>query len=184
MVEITYQMMLSTLQTIALIVGITYYLFIMRNSQRNQELTRKAQEQTLETRQAQLFTNIYNQSFANPEFLEAVRMVITTHWDNLDEFHEDYDYYNPNPSNPEFIKAMSSVNGFFEGLGVFVKEGLIDIRLIALTMTVMIKSLWEKIAPYVVVDRERLQAPRLLSEFEYLYNELMKYIEEHPELKS
>jgi len=34
MVEITYQMVLSTLQTIALIVGIAYYLIIMRNSQR------------------------------------------------------------------------------------------------------------------------------------------------------
>jgi uncharacterized protein HemX len=61
MVEITYQMILSTLQTIALIVGIVYYLIIMRNTQktrelslRAQELTLKAQEQAKETRQAQL----------------------------------------------------------------------------------------------------------------------------------
>jgi uncharacterized membrane-anchored protein YhcB (DUF1043 family) len=52
-------MVLSTLQTIALVVGIAYYLFIMRNSQRNQELTLKAQEQALETRQTQLFMQIY-----------------------------------------------------------------------------------------------------------------------------
>jgi uncharacterized membrane-anchored protein YhcB (DUF1043 family) len=50
MVEITYQMVLSTLQTIALIVGIAYYLIIMRNSQRNQALALRAQEQALETR--------------------------------------------------------------------------------------------------------------------------------------
>ena len=42
MVEITSQMVLSTLQTIALIVGIAYYLTIMRNSQRTRELSLKA----------------------------------------------------------------------------------------------------------------------------------------------
>ena len=62
MAEITYQMVLSTIQTIALVVGIVYYLTIMRNAQKtreltlqSQELTRKAQEQSLETREAQLF---------------------------------------------------------------------------------------------------------------------------------
>ena len=52
MVDITYQIVLSTLQTVALVVGIAYYLFIMRNSQRNQQMQ-------LETRQAQLFMNTY-----------------------------------------------------------------------------------------------------------------------------
>ena len=42
MVEITYQMVLSTLQTVGLLVGITYYLIIMRNSQRAQQLQLRA----------------------------------------------------------------------------------------------------------------------------------------------
>ena len=45
MVEITYQMVLSTLQTVGILVGIIYYLTIMRNSQKNQQMQ-------LETRQA------------------------------------------------------------------------------------------------------------------------------------
>lgn len=61
MVEIMYQMVLSTFQTIALIVGIAYYLFIMRNSQRNLQMQ-------LETRRAQLFTQIYS-DFRRPENL-------------------------------------------------------------------------------------------------------------------
>jgi hypothetical protein len=48
MVEITYQMVLSTLQTVGILEGIIYYLFIMRNSQRNQQMQ-------LETRQLDLF---------------------------------------------------------------------------------------------------------------------------------
>jgi hypothetical protein len=48
MVEITYQMVLSPLQTVSLMVGVIYYIFIMRNSQKNQQMQ-------LETRQTQLF---------------------------------------------------------------------------------------------------------------------------------
>ena len=38
MVDITYQMVLSTLQTIALIVGIVYYITIMRNQNRSRQI--------------------------------------------------------------------------------------------------------------------------------------------------
>lgn len=62
MADITYQMVLSTIQTVSLVVGVIYYITIMRNSQRTRELTlesqelaRKAQEHALETRQAQMF---------------------------------------------------------------------------------------------------------------------------------
>ena len=83
MVEITYQMILSTIQTIALIVGIIYYITIMRNTQKtreltleSQELTRKAQEQQLETRQAQMFMQIYNQSHNDPSFTKAINQIL------------------------------------------------------------------------------------------------------------
>jgi len=43
---------------------------------------------------------------------------------------------------------------------------------------------WEKLRP-IVEDVRRLQnAPRSGSESEYLYNELMKYLEKHLELKT
>ena len=51
MVEITYQMVLSTIQTASLVVGIVYYITIMRNTQRTRELTLKAQEETERARQ-------------------------------------------------------------------------------------------------------------------------------------
>jgi hypothetical protein len=60
MAEITYQMVLSTIQTVGLLVGIFYYITTMRNAQKtrelalkSQELTRKAQEHAVETRQIQ-----------------------------------------------------------------------------------------------------------------------------------
>ena len=196
--QVTFQILFQFLQTVGILVGVFYYIMTIRTNQRNQEislknqeltlqsqeLTRKTQEQALETRQAQLFMNIYNQSFANQEWLDAYNKVVTTHWADYEEYIQINNYWNPEKSDKEFIRASSLVLCFYEGLGVFVKEGLVDIRLIALTMTFMTRTLWEKLAPVINESRKRMNYPRQMSEFEYLYDELMKYIEEHPELKT
>jgi hypothetical protein len=178
MVEITLPIVLQILQTAGILVGIIYYLTIMRNSQRNQELSRKAQEQALETRQAQLFMNIYNQSFANREWLGAYSKVMSTQWDDYDA------HIRQRNEDNEYLEASNYLSSFYEGLGVFVKEGLVDIRMVALTMTYMTTRYWERIAPIVYEGRKRNNYPRFLSEFEYLYDELVKYLDEHPELKT
>jgi len=195
--QVTFQTLFQFLQTVGILVGVFYYIMTIRANQRNQEislrnqeltlesqeLTRKAQEQAVETRQAQLFMNIYNQSFSNQEWLDAYTKVMTTHWENYEEYMQKQDWTS-DESDTELIRAANLVYCFYEGLGVFVKEGLVDIRLIALTMTYMTRTLWEKIAPIVYESRKRMNYPRQLSEFEYLYDELMRYIEEHPELKT
>jgi hypothetical protein len=43
---------------------------------------------------------------------------------------------------------------------------------------------WEKLAPHIDELREESNNIRWGSEVEYLYDELMKYHEEHPELKT
>jgi len=87
MVEITYQMVLSTLQTLGILVGIFYYVMTLRNQRKNQEislrkqeLTLKAQEQALETRQAQLFMNIYDRRLNNPHFDEVNHRIQGLRW--------------------------------------------------------------------------------------------------------
>ena len=183
MVEITYQMVLSTLQTVGILVGIVYYISIMRNQQKtrelsleSQELTRKAQEQTLRTRESQLFMNIYNQSYMNPVFMKAIKVVNQ----KKQEINSIEDFERARAENPEFADAFSNVIYFFEGLGTFVKEGLIDIRLIALSMAGMTQDMWSIIAPFVHERRERSGYKRWVSEWEYLVNELNRYIKENP----
>jgi hypothetical protein len=184
MVEITYQMMLSTLQTAGLLVGIVYYITIMRNAQRSRDLTLKAQEQTHRTRESQLFMNIYNQSFANPEFIKSVKIIHQKipEIKNADDFTRAYDYMNPNPEDPDFQDAWNYVSSVLEGIGVFVKEGLVDIRLIALTMMGMTQYTWSVVSPFVDELRASYGSIRWISEWEYLVNELEKYAIEHPEL--
>ncbi len=76
------------------------------------------------------------------------------------------------------------MGGFLEGLGVFVKEGLVPIRLVALFITHLTRTYWEKFGPIIEEYRIRENVPRGGSEAEYLYRTLMKYVEEHPELKT
>ncbi len=45
----------------------------------------------------------------------------------------------------------------------------------------MIKASWENQAQYVLEMREKYNSPRAWIEWEYLYNALMEYAEEHPE---
>jgi hypothetical protein len=182
MVQIEYLPVVLT--GIGIIVSILYYTSVLRNANKTRELQLAAQQQAEETRQAQLFMNIYSQSFADKEWNKAYRKIITADLPNYGEYSKKYDYFNPNPADPEFLEAAAWILSFYEGLGVFVKQGLIDINSIALTMTGATTSLWEKFRPFVYIDREKFNSPRALSEFEYLYDELMKHIEEHPELST
>ena len=178
MVEITYQMVLSTVQTVSLVVGVIYYITIMRNSQKTRELTLESQEQALETRQAQMFMQIYVESHNDPSFIEAIQRIFEL------EIHT-YEELQKVRENEKDKQATARVAWFFEGVGVLVKEGYVDIRLVALLMTGMIRGWWERIyKSWIEEGREKINMKRWMSEAEYLYDELMKYIDEHPELKT
>ena len=185
MVEVTYQMVLSTIQTISLIVGIAYYMTISRKQQKtrersleSQEQAREAQEDALETRKAQMFMQIYNESYNNDSFIDA--------YVRLADFNiNSYDEYQKLMEDEDNKKASTKVAMFYEGVGVLVREGHISIRLFALLMTGMTRSWWERLyKSYVEEGREKRNFKRWMSESEYLYNEMMKYHEEHPELAS
>ena len=172
MVELTSIFGLT--ETLAIIVGVIIALQQLGD-------IKQTRETELETRQAQLFMNIYNQGFTNPQFLEAMLTVSHLHWESLEEYQALLDYTNPETRNNRL--AMTMLIGFYEGVGVLVKENLLDIRMVALLMTGPMKSFWEKLEPIVEERREYRNYPRWVSETEYLYNELMKYISEHPEFK-
>lgn len=173
---------LATLQAVSYIIGAlgvfvaaVYYILNIQNNRRNQELSLKAQQQTLETRQVQMFLSIYNK-ITEKEFTRAWNTVMNNNWSSYQEFSELR-------KKPEFYEAFLFINGFFEGIGVLVKEGMLDIRWIALLMASWTIEYWEKIREAIIEHKKIIGAKRLLSEYEYLYDELLKYLEQHPELK-
>ena len=178
MIEITLPIVLQLVQTLGILVGIIYYITIMRNAQRTREMSLEAQEMALETRQAQMFMQVYNESHNDPSFIEAVLRI-----NELDI--RTYEEFVKVRVNEDDKKAIARVGMFYEGLGVLVKEGYVSIRLVALLITGMTRQWWESIyKSWIEEGREINDFPRWMSEAEYLYDELMKYVEEHPELKT
>ena len=64
---IDLQTVLTYLTLISVPVGVFYHIMTLRNTQKTRELSLKAQEQALETRQAQLLMDLY-EAYRNPTF--------------------------------------------------------------------------------------------------------------------
>jgi len=178
---------LTLLQTISIMVGIGYYILNIQNNQKNQiislknqELTLESQKQATETRRAQLYMQVFNMSMNNRTFMDSYFKLLTRKWNDYDDFVESCGILKSEFT--ELGNELIHVTSVFEGVGVLVKEKMLDIHLIAVLMSAMTRMLWEKIQPFVVIHRKTVNLPRWISEYEYLYNELMKYHEEHPEL--
>ena len=131
---------------------------------------------TLQTRQAQLFMQLYDRwTFDIGEKF----------WDFLDvDIKSAEEFLNKIKTDKEYAKRASILSRYHEGVGVLVRFGLLDIKYIAYLASWPTRVYWEKLKP-IIEDVRRLQnAPRSDSESEYLYVRLMKYLEEHPELRT
>jgi hypothetical protein len=159
--------------------GFTYYILTVRNAQRTRELTLRAQEQAVETRQAQLLMQVYNR-FDSPEKIRAFQEVF--HWEFSDSEEYFEKYYRD--SNPEAHNSATTLITFFEGVGTLVKMGDLPLDRVYTLMGGLTINLWGKFEPIKEQLREQLKFPRWASETEYLYHELIRYEAEHPELKT
>jgi hypothetical protein len=162
MVEITYQMVLSTLQTLSLAIGVIYYIITLRINQRNQELT-------LETRQASLFMQLYNR-WSDPEFAKHYGAARHHHTeDGLEVAKKSL-----SPYNPDVWLPFHSLGQFFEGMGMLVHKKLINIDYVDTLLSYRIIWWWEKMKPWYERERKLMNNPELYSNIEYLYNEIVK----------
>ena len=113
MAEITYQMVLSTLQTIGLLVGIFYYVITLRNNQRNQQLA-------LETRQVS--TYIQTVGFRDKEFMKAWADIRFQEYTDYDDWNSKY---GPE-TNPESFANFFTMCNLFQSLGSLVEQGMLS----------------------------------------------------------
>jgi len=169
MVEITYQMVLSTLQTLALVVGIVYYITIMRNQQKTRELALKAQEQATETRQTQMFMQIYHQ-VSSKSFQRNWIELMNMEWDDYDDFERKYGSDN----NPENFAMRSSIWMAMNGVGAMLLDGLIEPERLVRLVGQGSQFLWAKFKPIIYEQRVRYGMPNAYYYFEYLAETLEK----------
>jgi hypothetical protein len=144
------------------IAGFTYYVLTVRNQ-------RKA-------RQAQLLTGLY-ETYRSPEFSKMQLGVLRMDCTNYDDFHEKY---GPD-ADLEGYAQWQSVLAFFNGIGVLLKNGMIDISLVDELLSNMIFATWNRMGPIILEWRERdphnvrrLNHYPYYHGFEYIYEELKK----------
>lgn len=129
---------------------------------------------TLQTRQAQLFMNIYQTTYSQ-FFQDAQYKTYSIELNSLDDYKkmtEDGDKY----------KAFYIYGGFFEGVGVLVREKLVDVSLVAKLMSGITLGWWEKYKHHVEINRKEYGFPRYMVETEYLAKSISDYGKKHPEL--
>ena len=99
-------------------------------------------------------------------------------WKDYDDFTEKYGLES---SSEVWSNNMAWIDAF-EFYGLYVREGLLDIRLVSLSSGGTFTKYWEKYGPVWKELRKRLDEPRWGIEAEYLYIRIIDYMEKHPEL--
>jgi hypothetical protein len=140
----------------------------IQNNRRNQELVLRNQELQLETRQSQLFMQVYTQSLSK-EFIKQWYAVKDFEYQGLKDFSEKYGIDN----NPEFYYSFISIANYIDGLGVLVKRGIMDIALVT-DMMGSYAAWWWRIVETYVKDIRLAGAPDFFIAGEYLINEMIK----------
>ena len=162
---VDYQTISIILTGIGIIAAITYYTLTLRNANK--------------TRQAQLLMQVYNR-LDSPGKIRSFNYVFNMEFKDYDDFLVKYSIEN----NPEAWDHINSLITTSEGVGTLVKTGNLPVGDVYNLMGGTTIVLWEKLDPIKEQIREHSYFPQWASETEYLYNELMKYLEEHPELKT
>ncbi len=128
---------------------------------------RQTRDIELETRQAQMYMRIYER-ITDEEMFEKLFELNEYRWDDYEDYLEKY-------SGDINVRARRiSVVGFFEGLGMLVKRGLIDPVFVADSMGGHVINYWNKFGPVVEEGRRRSGDKIAQENLEYLYNEILR----------
>jgi hypothetical protein len=170
MVEITYPMVLSTLQTTGILVGIAYYIMTLNYTRRNQEMTLKTRSTTLFQ---QTLGALVNSSFG------------ITNISLLNQYHPSSYEEHVELTNtiPEYRVAWLWISNMLDVAGIYLKEDVFDIGMFAKYNPWWFIDFWERYESIVDGWRE-VYGPSYMVYMEYLVTSLKNYTEEHPELLS
>ena len=167
---------MSDLQTLSVTIGIltacVSVVIGVMNSIRSSREAKEQRQVEIETRQAELFMQIFNQ-WTNPEFALCygnIRYNEEYQWKEVEELQQK----TLEPWNKERWKHFHSLFQFFEGIGVLVQMQLIDVTLVRNLFSHRIIWYWEYMKPWVYYNRKRVNDPNLADSLENLYNEMVK----------
>jgi len=156
MVEITYQMVLSTLQTVGLLVGIIYYITVMRNQSR--------------AREAQFLLQL-SQRFQDKENFRDYHEVLNLRFKDYQDFLENWD----SSVNLESYLQRSTIWFMLDTFGHVLKRGLVKPETIYDAISgAFIGRMWDNHGPIIRELRKQINNPHHLDGFEYCAEEMKK----------
>ena len=151
----------QVITAVGVIAALINYVITSRRAEKNDRLI-------LETRQAQLYMQIYNRWNSN-EMVHAYGQVRYAYqWSDLNDWKSKY---SPDV-DPESYAHYAILITFFEGLGVLVKKRLIDISLVEDLLSQRVVWCWEHIRSIAFDARKQLNDPTQYDHFEFLYHEM------------
>lgn len=120
------------------------------------------------------------ETLESAEFQNAQNFVSYVLWERLRDPQEVLRIAKPESQFEGEYRAIDTVANFFENLGVFVKNGIIDQKLACDTWSYVVLRNWRALLPIVTFVREDLGTPALWENFEYLAVISERYNRKHP----
>jgi hypothetical protein len=153
MVEFTLSLLLQIVQTVGILVGIVYYVTVMRHTET--------------ARQTQMFMPIYSRVI-DAEYRRYFSDIMVWEWSDYDDWERKY-YEN----RDEWAKLLHVLT--VQGLvGLLLERKQIDLGLVSDVMRVPTIRMWDRIEPIIEEFRVRWDFPEFGEPAEYLYREMKK----------
>jgi hypothetical protein len=83
-------------------------------------------------------------------------------------------------TNVDAWAKIQSVAQYFEGIGVFIEEGSVEIGRVHRLLSTQILRCWEKLEPVIYEQRKRELDLNIYNSFESLYFAIKQYQQEGP----
>jgi hypothetical protein len=168
-------MMNMDIQTISIIIAAIGVFIAAINSVYSSRESRQQRQTEIDTRQAELFMNVYNRW--NTKEMQAAyglaRFDIVPKVKDYEDWRQNYSVRG-GPQNLETWLNLQLLVTYFEGLGMLVKKGLIDIDMVDDLFAGRIKWYWESGEILWQGAREGLRDPQLYDSVEYLYHAIQE----------
>ena len=116
------------------------------------------------------------ETYRNKEFRQQILEIQDQEWIDHSDFIEKYGSNN----NPDAFTTRLAVSSYFDGIGVLLRKDLVEIGMVNDLIGNSIISVWEKIGSNLLETRKRTNNPFIYTDFEYLYEEIIKYREQNP----
>jgi len=139
-------------QTISIVIAAAGVFIAAINSVYSSREARQQRHTEIQTRQAELFTNIYNRWNSRDIQTAYGNMRHLWKWDGYEDFLQKYSIRPPGTAkNFESWFHFQILCTYFDGLGLMVKQGLIDIAFVEKLFADRIIWFWEDwLGPHMV----------------------------------